>query len=79
MTREHAVIEPRKFHLAPRAQAAPPSPMARRTSESSAGAMKPRRFAWRIYLASVLYASTVASEIADTTADIDLGMRLGYS
>jgi len=36
------------------------------------------RFAWRILSRLTLYSSTVASEIADATADIDLGMRLGY-
>lgn len=42
-------------------------------SDSPAG-----RFAWRVLSRVVLYASEVAPEIADTAADIDLGMRLGY-
>src|SRR5579863_10268505 len=36
------------------------------------------RFAWRVLSRTVLYASTVGPDIAETVADIDLGMRLGY-
>ena len=37
------------------------------------------RLAWRVLSRTVVYASSVAPEIADTIADIDLGMRLGYN
>jgi 3-hydroxyacyl-CoA dehydrogenase len=35
-------------------------------------------FAWRVLSRLVVYASTVAPDIADTVAEIDIGMRLGY-
>ena len=36
------------------------------------------RFAWRVLSRLVLYAATVCPEIANSPADVDLGMRLGY-
>ena len=36
------------------------------------------RFAWRMLSRLVVYAATVAPDIADGVADVDLGMRLGY-
>ncbi len=36
------------------------------------------RFAWRVLSRLVVYAATVAPEIAETAADVDAGMRLGY-
>ena len=36
------------------------------------------RFAWRMLSRLVIYAATVAPEIADDAAGVDLGMRLGY-
>ena len=43
------------------------------SSDDAAG-----RFAWRVLSRVVLYAAEVAPDIADSAADIDLGMRLGY-
>jgi 3-hydroxyacyl-CoA dehydrogenase len=37
------------------------------------------RLAWRVLSRTVVYASSAAPEIADTVADIDLGMSLGYN
>ncbi len=36
------------------------------------------RFAWRLLSRLVVYAATVGPDIADSVADVDLGMRLGY-
>jgi 3-hydroxyacyl-CoA dehydrogenase len=36
-------------------------------------------FAWRLLSQTVRYAASVAPDIADTIADVDLGMRLGYN
>ena len=36
------------------------------------------RYAWRVLSRLTVYAATVAPDIADSAADVDLGMRLGY-
>ena len=36
------------------------------------------RYAWRVLSRLVVYAATVGPDIADSVADVDLGMRLGY-
>ena len=37
------------------------------------------RFAWRVLSRLALYAASVAPEIANSVAEVDLGMRLGYN
>jgi 3-hydroxyacyl-CoA dehydrogenase len=77
-TRGREVLDPATFDYHPERTANPTSSKGidlRGLCESEGAA---GRFAWRLLSRTVLYASTVAPEIANTVADIDLGMRLGY-
>jgi 3-hydroxyacyl-CoA dehydrogenase len=77
-TRGREVLDPTSFDYRPEHPGDPASPKAidlKRLCESEEPG---GRFAWRVLSRTVLYASTVGPDIAETVADIDLGMRLGY-